>query len=206
MNKIFIEAQKKDTSECNFLKTILNKYFPDKAAEFVCMDGVGNLFNESNLNQILQAIEDGDGVIVLLDADTKAKGYGFAARKKEVDDKMTAIGICFPLFLYPNNEDDGDIETLMEQLARKDIHQIWWDCFEDYEKCIGSAKDENGDTYYNLPNRKAKLHTYINSQQLKSKERSKLGSGNWLFDNNNYWDISRQEIQPLIEFLGTNLK
>ncbi len=206
MNKIFIEAQKKDTSECNFLKTILTKNFPDKTVEFVCMNGIGNLFNESILNQMQQAIEDGDSVIVLLDADTMAKGYGFAARKNEVEDKMSAKGVRFPLFLYPNNGDDGDIETLMEQLARKDIHQIWWDCFEDYEKCIGDAKDENGAPCYNLPNRKAKLHTYINSQQLKSKQRFKLGSGNWLFDNINYWDISRQEIQPLIEFLGTNLK
>ena len=77
MNKIFIESKKEQTAECNFLKAILAKFFPDKAVQFVCMNGVGNLFNETNRNQMNQAIVDGDQVIVILDADTKEKGFGF---------------------------------------------------------------------------------------------------------------------------------
>ena len=50
MNKIFIESKKEQTAECNFLKAILAKFFPDKAVQFVCMNGVGNLFNETNRN------------------------------------------------------------------------------------------------------------------------------------------------------------
>ena len=42
MNKIFIESKKEQTAECNFLKAILAKFFPDKAVQFVCMNGVGN--------------------------------------------------------------------------------------------------------------------------------------------------------------------
>ena len=74
MNKIFIEAKKEETSECNFLKAILSANFADKEYQFVCMNGVDNLFNETNRNQMALSVEDGDNVIVLLDADTQAKG------------------------------------------------------------------------------------------------------------------------------------
>lgn len=204
MNKIFIEAKKEDTSECNFLKAILVKYFPDKEICFVCMDGVGNLFNEANRNQMLQAIEDEDNVIVLLDADIPSKGYGFHARLEEINKKKEEFGIQFPLFLYPDNNSDGDVECLMEDLARKDLHKEWWDCFNDYEKCIGGIKTQ-GECRYELPNRKAKLHTFISSQKLSNSKRSKLGSGQWLFDDMNYWNLSRPSAKPLIDFFMANL-
>ncbi len=47
MNLIFIEAKNANTSECNFLKAVLSKHFVDKSVEFICMDGVGNLFQKS---------------------------------------------------------------------------------------------------------------------------------------------------------------
>lgn len=36
--------------------------------------------------------------------------------------------------------------------------------------------------------------------------RRKLGSGQWLFDNPDYWDFSRPELEPLVEFLKENLE
>ena len=139
MNKIFIESKKEQTAECNFLKAILAKFFPDKAVQFVCMNGVGNLFNETN------------------------------------------------------------------RLAQKELHGSWWDCFEDYEKCVSCAKDDNGSPRYLMPNRKAKLHTYISSQKLSNAKRDKLGAGNWLFEDTMYWDLNRTALLPLIDFLRTNL-
>ncbi len=52
MNRIFIEAKHKNTSEYYFLKAILDRYFPEKVVEFIFMDGVGNLFKEANMNII----------------------------------------------------------------------------------------------------------------------------------------------------------
>lgn len=43
MNFIFIEAKNSNTSEYNFIKTILDNNFADKDKEIVCMDGVDNL-------------------------------------------------------------------------------------------------------------------------------------------------------------------
>ena len=58
MNLIFIEAKNANTSECNFLKAVLSKHFVDKSVEFICMDGVGNLFQKSIINRMEQAQVD----------------------------------------------------------------------------------------------------------------------------------------------------
>ena len=71
---------------------------------------------------------------------------------------------------------------------------------------ISGIRDESGEPRYISPNRKAKLHTYISSQRLNNASRKKLGSGQWLFDNSDYWDFSRPELEPLVEFLKENLE
>ena len=108
--------------------------------------------------------------------------------------------------MSPNNSDDGDVEVLMETLVCKDLYKDWWDCFEDYEKCVQGATDSEKKQKYNLPNRKAKLHTFISSQQLSNKQRDKIGRGFWLFDDPNYWDFTREELKPLLDFFKEHLQ
>lgn len=206
MNRIFIEAKHSKTSECCFLKTVLKNNFPDKSCGITCMDGVDNLFSQGILTSIRADQDNGDNVIVILDADTLDKRWGFEARKRNTIEKMRENKVEFPFFLYPNNHDDGDFEVLLETLARKDLHNKWWDCFADYETCVSGIRDESGEPRYIIPNRKAKLHTYISSQRLNNASRKKLGSGQWLFDNPDYWDFSRPELEPLVEFLKENLE
>ena len=196
MNKIFIEAKHDKTSEYNFLKTILAQYFPDKDVCFIFMNGVGNLFGESIQNQIRQSQDEGDNVLVILDADFPDKGWGYAKRKKDVMENMQLNQISFPFFLYPDNQNDGDVETLMES----------WGCFTDYEMCAKGIKGSEGKLMYNVPNRKAKLHTYISSQRLSNKQRDKIGQGHWLFDDKAYWDLNKDDLKPLLDFFRENLK
>lgn len=206
MNKIFIEAEDKTTPEYNFLKTFVDLHFPTKEIDFICIGGIGNLFNETNVNQMLQAQAIGDQILILIDADTVAKGYGFVKRKADIDNDMQALKISFPYFIYPNNQDDGEVETLMEAAARRDLHSVFFDCFEDYEKCVSGVKNTNGQPLYNTPNLKGKLHTYMSAQKLSNKLRRRLGTGDWLFDDTNYWDLKIADLQPLKDFLSTNLK
>ena len=205
MTKIFIEAEDKTTPEYNFLKALINLHFPTKYVDFTCIGGIGNLFNETNKNQISQAQEVGEQVLILIDADTVTKGYGFEKRKAEIDSNMQALKLSVPYFIYPNNKDDGDVETLMESAARRDLHQVFFDCFEDYERCVSGVKDKSGEPLYNTPNLKGKLHTYMNAQKLSNKLRRKLGTGDWLFDNTNYWNLNAVALQPLKDFLTSHL-
>lgn len=206
MTKIFIEARNKNTAEYHFIKAILNIFFPERDVDFIFMDGIGNLFKEAIVNQISLAQENGEQVIVLADADTIAKGYGYAKCKAEIDNGMAAHVLSFSYFLYPDNQNDGDVEVLMEKAARHDLHSKFFDCFEDYEKCVSGVKDESGEQKYNVPNLKGKLHTYMSAQKLPGKLRNRFGSGDWLFDNKDYWNLDVEALQPLKDFFTTNLK
>lgn len=206
MTKIFIEAKNNRTSEYHFLQTILNVFFPEKEVEFIFMDGIGNLYNETIRNQIGLAQEVGEQVVVIADADTAVKGFGYYRRKEEIDKGMVAHSLSFPYFLYPNNQDDGDVEELMEKAARRDLHSAFFDCFEDYEKCVSGVKDESGESKYNVPNLKGKLHTYMSAQKLSRRLCNRFGSGDWLFDNQDYWNLNVDALQPLKDFFSINLK
>lgn len=205
MNKIFIEAKDRNTSEYHFIDTILSSFFSLKEVEIVPMDGISNLFKEAILNQIAQAQIMSDNVLVLADADTVAKEWGFAKRKQDIEEKMLVNNVSFSFFLYPNHRDDGDVEVLMESIARRDLHSVFFDCFEDYEKCVSTKKDSMGHSVYNVPDRKGKLHTFISAQKLSNKQRKRIGHGEWLFDNMNYWNINSLALEPLKEFFQANL-
>lgn len=206
MNTIILEAKSKDTPECHFLTSIIKTFSPDCKFDFIPINGISNLFREPILNQISKAEISGDRLIILVDADTKNKGGGYDKRKKFIKDGLAANALDIPYFLYPHNQDDGDVETLMEDAAQRDLHSVFFDCYEDYERCISGVKDETGFSRYNAPNHKGKLHTYINAQQLSNKQRRYLGSGDWLFDDIRFWNLNAKSLQPLKDFLATNLK
>lgn len=206
MTKVFIEAKSRQTAEFHFLRTIVERFFFKKEVEFVCMNGIGHLYKEAILNQIRSAQENGGQVVVLADADTTAKGYGYIKRKAEFDKGMSLHGLSFPYFLYPDNQSDGDVEVLMETAARRDLHSCFFDCFEDYEKCVSGKKNALGEAMYNIPNRKGKLHTYMTAQKLPRKLRDRLGGGDWLFDEERFWDLDVAALQPLKDFLSSHLK
>ena len=167
---------------------------------FIFMDGIGNLSKETIINQIKLAQVVEEQAIVLADADTKAKGAGYEKRKAEIEKCMKTYNVSFHYFIYPNNQKDGDVEELMEKAARRDLHPMFFDCFEDYEKCVSSTNK------YNVPNLKGKLHTYMTAQKLPRKLCNRFGSGDWLFENQDYWDLNVAALQPLKDFLATNLK
>lgn len=95
---IFIEAKNSKTSEYCFLETILKNNFPDKCSDITCMDGVDNLFSQGILTLIRAFQDNGDNVIVILDADTIDKSWGFEARKRNTIGKMRENKIEFPFF------------------------------------------------------------------------------------------------------------
>ena len=206
MNTIFIEAEKPETAEHYFLSALLAKFFPGLEYELIHMRGVDNLFNETNLNLLRSKTAEGANCLAILDADTVAKRWGYEKRKANIKHGQQEHGVSFPFFLYPDNAGDGDVETLLESLARQDLHPTFFRCFHQYEMCVGGELDDQGRQRYNTPDLKGKLHTYMSAQKLSKAKRGRLGRGDWLFDDINYWDLDRETIRPLVAFLQENLK
>ncbi len=207
MVSFVLEAKSKDTPEAHFFNALVKHYYSkalvDKDYHVIYANGKDNLpylvptFRSNTEAGILN--------VLIFDADFPETGGGYATRRKELQDKQSELGIIFGLFLYPNNHDDGDVETLMEGIACKDKHRRFFCCFNKYEECISQEKDNEGQQKYLIPNRKGKLHTYINSMRLNNKQKRNLGKGDWLFENPEYWDLESDVVRPLISFLNVYL-
>lgn len=193
MIKIFIESKNNLTPEYNFLITLLTKLgYDSELYEIVPLNGKDTLHLAKN--QFIQNTAEGGLNLIIFDADSNDNDGGFKKRTEELSATLTRLNIIARLFLWPDNHSDGDFETMLESIARKDIHKRFFDCYNDYESCLGND--------YLSPNRKGKLHTYITAMKLSNRQRNKIGSGHWLFDNENLWDLKSQCLVPLKDFLA----
>ncbi|KLI23697.1 DUF3226 domain-containing protein [Brachyspira hyodysenteriae] len=67
------------------------------------------------------------------------------------------------IFLFPNNSDTGDLETLLEKIA---IYRDVLNCFDNYEKCINGLKNNN--PKINTPAKKSKVYSYMHAFGFKN--------------------------------------
>ncbi len=83
-------------------------------------------------------------VCIIFDADKKESqesDAGFDNKLKYIREKFKEKRIDFPreqIFLFPNNQDDGDLETLLLKIAK---HKEFINCFESYLDCIKKKED-----------------------------------------------------------------
>ena len=209
MVKIFIEGKNKKVPESAFLRTILQHIGVDSGRyELIHTDGYKNLLDSaitSNI-EIMRANTDAGGKnLVVFDADTAANGGGFAVRQNELLNRKAALGLDFELFLWPDNQGDGDVEILMERVARKDLYPEFFDCFSKYEHCMSQRKNEKGESFYTTPNRKGKLHTYFNAIPISKTKKDGFGKGSWRWEDGEIWNLDTESLQPLKAFLQKNL-
>ena len=199
---IIIESGKKDSNECNFLQTFIKEIIKKDIdyKDFLHVNGWTNLTKNANEKNIRKNQLEGTKVIIIFDADDPSKDNGgFKNRKNKIENMIKGFKdkIDYQLFLFPNNKDDGDFETLLENIINSK-HQQLLDCFGEYEGCIGKSNQ------YNTPNRKAKMYTYITSFKHNKKNLKEVKKRNWFFNNKKYWNLDAPYLLPLKEFLKTN--
>lgn len=202
MTHIFIEAAKAETVEYVFLNfIILTKLSKSKGSYIIHpVDGWTNLYNATNINLMNQAMINKEKVIIVCDADYSSDQHnhgGFEERKRFIENQLLANNLLVPIFLSPNNHDEGDIECLLDQLTQKEEHRQFFDCYKDFEVCLGDN--------YEHPNLKNKLMMYMRGQKLSAKQRKGIGNGDWMFGENRYWDLSKSELTPLLSFLDAHI-
>lgn len=207
--KIFIEAESPRVPEYKFIIAILDSLHIDKNKyDVLPTNGYTNLMDSPEASNIglMRANTDAGGVnLVIFDADTDKNGGGFEKRREYLQKRKDELSLDFELFLWPNNNAEGDVEVLMESIARKDLYPEFFDCFSKYEHCMSQRKQEYGEPFYTTPNRKGKLHTYINSLPLSNTKKKKFGSGEWLWSSDDIWDLNSDNLIPIKEFLKKHL-
>ncbi|MFP6263797.1 DUF3226 domain-containing protein [Helicobacter pylori] len=97
---------------------------------------VQNIDGKDNLSKRLLEIEKYDKTLIIFDAD---KDY--ESNKKEILKVVSKTKQTISeeqIFLFPNNQDDGDLETLLLKIAK---HKEFINCFESYLDCIKKKED-----------------------------------------------------------------
>ena len=79
-------------------------------------------------------------------------------------------------------------------------HQCLLDCYEHFEDEVRENDPE--EEKYETPGRKGEMYSYISLQKMSQKQKGYLSKGYWMFDNPKYWDLSSEELNPLVDFLN----
>ncbi|WP_120897624.1 DUF3226 domain-containing protein [Helicobacter pylori] len=194
-DKVFLEAY------LYFLEDIPIKNFKVKD-----VTGKDNLSTKRLLE-----IEKYDKTLIIFDAD---KDY--ESNKKEILKVVSKTKQTISeeqIFLFPNNQDDGDLETLLLEIAKYDE---FLKCFEGYLECI-----KNKEHYKPIKNiRKNMLYAYLevfgleNLTKTDGKDKIKEKHKEEYEKLKEVIDFSLNSLIPLKNFLGqfaennqkTNLK
>ncbi|NHB43366.1 DUF3226 domain-containing protein [Helicobacter pylori] len=141
------ESDKKFLSWC--LDVWKNEdHFDQAYFDIIHVEGKDQLFSDGLCKNIKSILNNEDHrykqVCIIFDADIKKENQesdaGFDNKLKHIREKFKEKGIDFPkeqIFLFPNNQDDGDLETLLSEIAKYDEFLKY---FEGYLECIKSKE------------------------------------------------------------------
>ncbi|MGL2636412.1 DUF3226 domain-containing protein [Helicobacter pylori] len=157
-------------SDKNFLSWCLDVWEYQAHFDIIHVEGKDQLFSDGLCKNIKSILNNEDHrykqVCIIFDADIKEESQesdaGFNNKLKHIREKFKEKGIDFPkeqIFLFPNNQDDGDLETLLLKIAK---HDEFLKCFEGYLECIKSKEH-----YKPIKNiRKNMLYAYLEVFEL----------------------------------------
>lgn len=141
---------------------------------------------KDNLKKRLNLAKGNKNYFIIFDAD-----YNYDNSKANIENQISQMNIPkenYDIFLLPNNKDNGDIETLIENIA---IHKEVLNCFEGYKKCITGL----GNDKIKLPPKKSKVFAYMQSFGFKNTINPEK------FDLSPYVDFEDKYLEPLKNFL-----
>ena len=196
---IFIESDKETTNEGHFVRHMATLVYAgnSKEIEIVGTGGYTNL--DQFAVQMQRNTDNGIKNLVIFDADFPKEG-GFEKRNLKLLNLKEKEKVDFELFLFPNNQDDGTFEHLLEHLATEE-HKGLLECFEGYESCIRGRNNPK----YVSPDQKAKMYAYV-STQTDPNDIKMFKKGDWRFNQTDLWNLNVDYLTPLKNFLSSHLK
>ncbi len=99
-------------------------------------------------------------------------------------------------FFFPNNSENGDLETILENIINTDNSEIF-ECWSAYEICLDS-KVKN----YTTPARKTKIYAYLEALLGESKsQKKKIKEENRNYLTKNLWNLDSTYLDQLKNFI-----
>ena len=141
-------------------------------------------------------------ILVIQDADNPEKdpsNGGKELRLKYLDEIKEKFKINFETFLFPNNENDGDLETLLLKIVNKEKFNLAYDCYKKYADCTNEISNEEfGEEL--LEDKRLVFNyfrTYYGMEMAREEKR--------IFTIE-YWRFTSKKLEPLKKFLNNIIK
>lgn len=131
--------------------------------------------------------DGGHRIAVLLDADHKPERTRLQFQQQR--DSLQLPISDDDLFLLPNDVDQGDLETLLEQISVAQYRGIY-DCFDRYENCLLDESE-----LFHLPNSKARIFAYCETLNIETHANKRD------YGDSGHWDLAAPALVPLKKFL-----
>jgi hypothetical protein len=204
MTKIFVEGKDQFFIE-SYIQFLIQSDLLQGEVDFSVIP-VGGWTNLEKASNTLKDNSDSNGTnLVIFDADEHSNNGGFEIRKSAINEIGKASGLIFDLFLFPNNQDDGDFESLLEKIVNSN-HIGLLKCFANYEQCISNFKRSDGTYTYQLPIRKARIYSYVDAFPKSRKQNEKFkNKGDYFFNNTEMWNLESEHLSALRNFLISSL-
>jgi hypothetical protein len=145
-------------------------------------------------SRIKEHIDTRYKIIIIQDADNPNKeNGGVINRMKYLNQVKSDNKIDFNTFLFPNDKDDGDLETLLLRIT-KEPYNVADKCYENYIKCCEQISKKS---FANeLKDDKSKVFNYFRTYYgMKSAKEE-----NRCYESK-YWNFNDQELSSLEKFL-----
>lgn len=203
LNKVFVEGK----SDRDFLHAVLLRFFNIDCSQkeheklVISTEGKDNLKNQPDLASSQERIREGARNLVIFDADLESKGGGLEMRRNEYGVLAELLGADFRLFLFPDNERDGELENIVGSCFREEF-RFFDECWSRMIECFGAK----GGVELNLPGSKGFIFSYADlfddhrTKPLVKGKTNFLDEGLWMLDTENNEGLKR-----LVSFIDQNL-
>ncbi len=161
------------------------------------MNGISQLRSHTFINEIQKTEDDGGKVLVVVDADSD-----YQRQKEDILRWRNTQHFSFDLFLFPNNSDNGELESLLERIINNQNQEIFdcWNRFEEGLKEI-SIPWKEPDHKPTIPAKKTKIYAYLETLLGNSKSQKELiKERNRNYSDSNHWNLDSEYIMCLKGF------
>ena len=197
--KIFVEG----IADVKFLSDYISHIIPNFEIEKETIINSSGWTNnrEKSRNVMLQNTDNAGINLIIFDADDD-----FKKRKDELENWKLSENLSFEVFLFPNNNDKGALEDLLEKIIEKNNQPIF-DCWNEYENCLKTRTIKGRTKPLTVPDKKAKIFGYLEALLgTTKKEKKKIKEEERDYKNREHWNLDSDYLVPLKEFLIKHLK
>ncbi len=154
---------------------------------------------EKHSQKLTRYIDQGYKILVIQNADNSHKNHrGNKERTKYLENIKKELEIDFEIFLFPNNKSEGDLETLLLEIANQEKYNPAFECYKKYAAC---AKEIEADFSEELVQNKMRIfnyfRTYFGMEQAKEENRTFKPE---------YWELSSDKLKSFKIISSKRLK